>query len=191
MPSDSARGGWVCVPLSLSLSLSLSQSLSAAQGAMGGVAQARVGRMQIIRRLTCWSIAARHAGAPQAAKRVRQQCLRGLVYNSATGTRTRVARVRAEYPNQLDYSGAEKKAAAQLYSDSKRASCPAHAQLDQTSSAVPPASLLCIGCKRSAHCREAIEGTDKVSAVTRPRTSEQGSRGNEAQSKNQQQLALD
>ena len=28
--------------------------------------------------------------------------------NSATGTRTRVARVRAEYPNQLDYSGAEK-----------------------------------------------------------------------------------
>ena len=27
--------------------------------------------------------------------------------NSATGTRTRVARVRAEYPNQLDYSGYE------------------------------------------------------------------------------------
>ena len=27
--------------------------------------------------------------------------------NSATGTRTRVARVRAEYPNQLDYSGVE------------------------------------------------------------------------------------
>ena len=26
-------------------------------------------------------------------------------YHSATGTRTRVARVRAEYPNQLDYSG--------------------------------------------------------------------------------------
>ena len=26
--------------------------------------------------------------------------------NSATGTRTRVARVRAEYSNQLDYSGA-------------------------------------------------------------------------------------
>ena len=25
--------------------------------------------------------------------------------NSATGTRTRVARVRAEYPDQLDYSG--------------------------------------------------------------------------------------
>ena len=25
--------------------------------------------------------------------------------NSTTGTRTRVARVRAEYPNQLDYSG--------------------------------------------------------------------------------------
>ena len=25
--------------------------------------------------------------------------------NSATGTRTRVTRVRAEYPNQLDYSG--------------------------------------------------------------------------------------
>ena len=29
----------------------------------------------------------------------------GVVVNSATGTRTRVARVRAEYPNQLDYSG--------------------------------------------------------------------------------------
>ena len=29
------------------------------------------------------------------------------VENSATGTRTRVARVRAEYPNQLDYSGSE------------------------------------------------------------------------------------
>ena len=28
-----------------------------------------------------------------------------LQENSATGTRTRVARVRAEYPNQLDYSG--------------------------------------------------------------------------------------
>ena len=27
--------------------------------------------------------------------------------NSATGTRTRVARVRAEYPNQLDYSGVD------------------------------------------------------------------------------------
>ena len=29
--------------------------------------------------------------------------------NSATGTRTRVARVRAEYPSQLDYSGSERK----------------------------------------------------------------------------------
>jgi hypothetical protein len=27
------------------------------------------------------------------------------IKTSATGTRTRVARVRAEYPNQLDYSG--------------------------------------------------------------------------------------
>ena len=31
----------------------------------------------------------------------------GLTFNSATGTRTRVARVRAEYPNQLDYTGVE------------------------------------------------------------------------------------
>ena len=31
--------------------------------------------------------------------------LPGPPQNSATGTRTRVARVRAEYPNQLDYSG--------------------------------------------------------------------------------------
>ena len=29
------------------------------------------------------------------------------VQNSATGTRTRVARVRAEYPNQLDYGGSD------------------------------------------------------------------------------------
>ena len=28
-----------------------------------------------------------------------------LVFNFATGTQTRVARVRAEYPSQLDYSG--------------------------------------------------------------------------------------
>ena len=28
--------------------------------------------------------------------------------HSATGTRTRVARVRAEYPNQLDYSGSDR-----------------------------------------------------------------------------------
>ena len=33
--------------------------------------------------------------------------LPGPQQNSATGTRTRVARVRAEYPNQLDYSGAD------------------------------------------------------------------------------------
>ena len=33
-----------------------------------------------------------------------QMDVRGQSY-SATGTRTRVARVRAEYPNQLDYSG--------------------------------------------------------------------------------------
>ena len=31
--------------------------------------------------------------------------LPGPQQNSATGTRTRVARVRAEYPNQLDYGG--------------------------------------------------------------------------------------
>jgi hypothetical protein len=36
----------------------------------------------------------------------RRRVLKGwALYNSATGTRTRVARVRAEYPNQLDYSG--------------------------------------------------------------------------------------
>ena len=36
-------------------------------------------------------------------------CLQ-LGKGSATGTRTRVARVRAEYPNQLDYSGSVKNA---------------------------------------------------------------------------------
>ena len=36
----------------------------------------------------------------------RRRVLKGwALYNSATGARTRVARVRAEYPNQLDYSG--------------------------------------------------------------------------------------
>ena len=32
---------------------------------------------------------------------------RACLLHSATGTRTRVARVRAEYPNQLDYGGIE------------------------------------------------------------------------------------
>ena len=35
-------------------------------------------------------------------------CMNGTIAyakSSATGTRTRVARVKAEYPNQLDYSG--------------------------------------------------------------------------------------
>ena len=30
-----------------------------------------------------------------------------LIHTSATGTRTRVAQVQAEYPNQLDYSGTQ------------------------------------------------------------------------------------
>ena len=38
--------------------------------------------------------------------------------NSATGTRTRVARVRAEYPNQLDYSGS-----CNVFADSSRQLC--------------------------------------------------------------------
>ena len=120
----------VCLSLSLSFSLSLSLSLSlcvslylsAADCAMGSVAQARVASIH-----TLWRSAG-HAGASRGPKRVCHKCLYGIVYNSATGTRTRVARVRAEYPNQLDYSGAEKKAAAQLYSD---------ADQDQTCSAVP------------------------------------------------------
>ena len=39
--------------------------------------------------------------------------LRGAI-NSATGTQTRVARVRAEYPNQLDYSGFWQQAASEI-----------------------------------------------------------------------------
>ena len=35
----------------------------------------------------------------------RHQACNAFAKHSATGTRTRVARVRAEYPNQLDYSG--------------------------------------------------------------------------------------
>ena len=38
-----------------------------------------------------------------------------VVKNSATGTRTRVARVRAEYPNQLDYYGGSCQAFADSY----------------------------------------------------------------------------
>ena len=43
-------------------------------------------------------------------ERLQDAVRNGLSYlkvrkDSATGTRTRVARVRAEYPNQLDYSG--------------------------------------------------------------------------------------
>ena len=34
-------------------------------------------------------------------------CVARVFINSATGTRTRVARVRAEYPNQLGYGGSE------------------------------------------------------------------------------------
>ena len=33
-------------------------------------------------------------------------CHTDICQNSGTGTRARVARVRAEYPNQLDYTGA-------------------------------------------------------------------------------------
>ena len=49
---------------------------------------------------------------PYTAQSFRQSCACGLISSarhcqasSATGTRTRVARVRAEYPSQLDYSG--------------------------------------------------------------------------------------
>jgi hypothetical protein len=41
---------------------------------------------------------------PEESKSYQNWGLAGQI-NSATGTRTRVARVRAEYPNQLDYSG--------------------------------------------------------------------------------------
>ena len=42
---------------------------------------------------------------PSLSSLVFFSCVRFVKKNSATGTRTRVARVRAEYPNQLDYSG--------------------------------------------------------------------------------------
>ena len=48
----------------------------------------------------CW---ARTCSAAQRGCRC--QCCETRANNSATGTRTRVARGRAEYPNQLDYSG--------------------------------------------------------------------------------------
>ena len=52
--------------------------------------------------LRCWSFIANGLGSVCSGLCV----LTGwALYNSATGTRTRVARVRAEYPNQLDYSG--------------------------------------------------------------------------------------
>ena len=43
--------------------------------------------------------------------------------NSATGTRTRVARVRAEYPNQLDYSGLVKEDLAGAISTEVAGAC--------------------------------------------------------------------
>ena len=46
--------------------------------------------------------------SPQAvAQETTSIVLHTACENSATGTRTRVARVRAEYPNQLDYSGSD------------------------------------------------------------------------------------
>ena len=47
--------------------------------------------------------------AKQRAPEIGSCKTKGALMNSATGTRTRVARVRAEYPNQLDYSGFLKK----------------------------------------------------------------------------------
>ena len=38
--------------------------------------------------------------------------------NSTTGTRTRVARVKAEYPSQLDYSGSESRHFCSILKDS-------------------------------------------------------------------------
>ena len=45
-----------------------------------------------------------HTNQAQRAKPA-PQCVAPTSNNSATRTRSRVARVRAEYPNQLDYSG--------------------------------------------------------------------------------------
>ena len=50
---------------------------------------------------------ARLVAATRRAQNAVTRCNLSMTY-SATGTRTRVARVRAEYPNQLDYSGSEK-----------------------------------------------------------------------------------
>lgn len=41
----------------------------------------------------------------QGGKNVRMRKLQKGKKNSVAGTRTRVSRVRAEYPNQLDYNG--------------------------------------------------------------------------------------
>ena len=60
---------------------------------------AQVARSPLQGRVRSWPRgAATHAAQISAVKRETRA-------NSATGTRTRVARVRAEYPNQLDYSG--------------------------------------------------------------------------------------
>ena len=47
----------------------------------------------------------RRTGVNMIGIRDRDRVSTTNVCSSATGTRTRVARVRAEYPNQLDYSG--------------------------------------------------------------------------------------
>ena len=50
------------------------------------------------------------------------QELKTQASNSATGTRAQVARVRAEYPNQLDCSGADMKSPTDLIMPAKHIS---------------------------------------------------------------------
>ena len=61
------------------------------------------------------SLAASSAAAAQAYGWTAVALAAGLgasIGNSTTGTRTRVARVKAEYPNQLDYSGHDERRVA-------------------------------------------------------------------------------
>ena len=58
-----------------------------------------------------------HAGGREQNSHARRTCSHACTATprcSATGTRTRVARVRAEYPNQLDYSGCDARRAQKI-----------------------------------------------------------------------------
>ncbi len=100
-----------------SLTPLIAQTFEATVGTCTEHVQAQLPRA-ILRRLP-----KRVDGQPLQHVRQRPFSAQGALANSATGTRTRVARVRAEYPNQLDYSGFEIDATLQQHYSYTRTRC--------------------------------------------------------------------